>query len=61
MRTLFVKPVTRASGAVAEVFIPAIGRNVRPEGEIVDVTSFVARRIAEGSLVVAEKETIREK
>lgn len=45
-RRLFLKP---AKGLA--VWLPARGRNIFPEGEIVAVDTFVARCIAEGSLV----------
>ena len=45
-RTLFLKPAEGLS-----VWLPARGRKIFPEGEMVAVDSFVSRCIAEGSLV----------
>ena len=55
LRTLFLKPGTGEGGAVLDVYIPALGRNIKPEGELVDVTTYVDRRMAEGSLVAVEQ------
>lgn len=47
-KKVFLKP---ADGI--EVYLPARGRNVFPEGELVAVDSFVERCMAEGALVKA--------
>ena len=48
-KKLFLKP---ANGL--KVWLPARGRNIFPEGELVAVDSFVERCISEGSLVKAD-------
>lgn len=48
-KKLFLKP---ANGLA--VWLPARGRNIFPEGELVAVDSFVERCISEGALVKAE-------
>lgn len=45
-KKIFLKP---AEGAT--VFLPARGRNIFPEGEMVVVDSFVERCMSEGALV----------
>ena len=61
MRTLFLRPGFGEGGAVLDVYIPALGRNIKPSGELVQETTYVSRRIAEGSLVVAEnKKNVKE-
>lgn len=54
MSTLFLKPGLSKSGASLSVYIPALKRACKPEGETLEVDSFIARRIAEGSLVITE-------
>lgn len=60
MRTLFLKPGLGEGGAVLDVYIPALGRNIKPSGELVQETTYVSRRIAEGSLVAENKKTVKE-
>ena len=42
------------------VYLPREGRNVRSEGETVEVTGYIERLIKEGSLVVKIPETPKE-
>jgi len=42
------------------VYLPREGRNVRSEGETVEVTGYIERLIKDGSLVVKIPETSKE-
>ena len=51
MKKKFLKPVNGMA-----VYLPARGRNILPEGELVAVDSFVERCLLEGSLVEQKAE-----
>jgi len=44
----FLKPT------FGEVFIPSLSRNINQEGEMVNVTAYIEKRIASGALKVVE-------
>lgn len=54
MPKVFVKRGSAVDGSEILIKIPTLGRPVLKNGELVELTPFVERRIEEGSLIVSE-------
>lgn len=52
MPKVFVKRGLCEDGSEIDIKIPSLGRPVLPNGESVEMTPFVERRIKEGSLII---------